>query len=64
MSAAQARHGEETKLLLELEAGSSFYGLEVWLQKAQTAVAEQFSLVGTRVFRLGHFSGIWICWLL
>lgn len=40
VSAAQARHGEETKLLLELKAGSSSNGLEVWLQKGQTAVAE------------------------
>lgn len=40
VSAAQARRGEETKLLLELDAGSSSYGLEVWLQKGQTAVAE------------------------
>lgn len=30
VSTAQARHGEEMKLLLQLQAGSSSYGLEVW----------------------------------
>ena len=40
MSPAQAWRGEEMKLLLELEAGSSSYGLEVWLQKGQAAAAE------------------------
>lgn len=57
VSGAQARRGEEMKLLLELEAGSSSYGLEVWLQKGQTAVGELpiFTCWDLGCFDLGTF---------
>lgn len=48
-SAAQARRREEAKLLLELEAGGSSYGLEVWLQKGSDSCS------GTSSF---HSSGL------